>query len=172
MRELYTTEYVNKYAKKLKNYKKSYAIIATIVAILIVGIIIYYALEPYGTKLRTPLLIALISIIILFVTYSFLHFGYTYGSVKKYYNFLVCSACGKRTLSKVTVLNVFYEPVDKNGFDCYRIVVLEWSELSNDYVERTLYIDCQVSVTDLSEGDIVSVYTNANYLLAYKKETL
>ncbi len=172
MRELYTTEYVNKYAKKLKNYKNSYIIIAIIVAILVVGIIVYYALEPYGTKLRIPLLVALIAIIILFVFYSFLHFGYTYGSVKKYYDFLVFSACGNRSLSKVTVLNVYFEPIDKNGFDCYRLVVLEWSESSNDYVERTLYIDCQVSVTDLSEGDIISVYTNSNYLLAYKKETL
>ncbi len=171
MRELYTNECVELYAKKMKRYKISYIVVSVICALLIAGIILWYALEPYGTKLRIPLLVSLICLIVLFITYSFIHFGYTYGSVKKYYEFLVFSVCGKRSLNKVTVLNVLYEPVDKNGFDCYRLEVLEWSSVTNDYVEHTIYIDCQVSVTDLAEGDIVSVYTNSNCLLAYKKET-
>ncbi len=170
MRELYTTDYVNKYANKKKKYKTQYVIVSIIVSLLVVGIIVFYALEPYGTKLRIPLLVALMLLIILFVSYSFLHFGYTYGSVKNYYNFLVCSVCGKRSFSKVTVLNVLYQPLDKGGFDCYRLIALEWSEVANDYVERTLYVDCQVLVDDLKEGDILSIYSNSNYLLAYKKE--
>lgn len=172
MRELYNNEYVNTYSKKLKNYKTSYLIIAIFSILAIAGILVYYAFEPYGTSLRIPLLVALILIIVSFVTYSFVHFGYTYGVVKKYYEFLVYTVCGKRSVSKVTVLSVLYEPVDKNGFDCYRLVVLEWSSTTDDYVEHTIYIDSQVTVTDLKEGDIVSISTNSNYLLAYKKETV
>lgn len=171
MRELYTTEYVEKYARKKNNYKIFYIILSILFGLSIVGIMVYYALEPYGTNLRTPLLIALILLTVSFITYTFIHFGYTYGTVNKYYNFLVFSACNKRIQSKVTILNVLYETVDKDGLDCYRLIVLEWSDVANDYVERTIYIDCQISVTDLKEGDIVTILSNSNFLLAYKKET-
>lgn len=172
MRELYTTEYVNKYIRKRSNYKISYVIISILTAIFVVGLMVYYAFEPYGTNLRVPFLVLIIIVTILFIIYSFIHFGYTYGTVNKYYRYLVFSVCGKRTLSKVTVLNVLRDPVDKDGFDCYRIIILEWSDITNDYVERTLYVDYEISITDLSEGDIITVSTNSNYLLAYKKETV
>ncbi|MBQ3235612.1 MAG: hypothetical protein IJA97_05595 [Clostridia bacterium] len=170
MRELYTTEYVEKYRKLKKRQVITYVVVCILALLLVVGIIIYYAFEPYKTKARIPLMIAMFLVIIAFVTYSFLHFQFIYGSVRKYFNFLLFSACGKRNVDKVTVLSVFSDTVDKSGIDCTRIVVLEWSDAQNDYVEHTIYVDNEVVVDDICEGDILTVATNSSYLLAYKKE--
>lgn len=170
MRELYSSEYVQKYAKLKKRQEVSYWISLAVAVLLIAGIIIFYSFEPYQTKLRIPLMILMFVIAVGFITYSFLFFQFIYGKVRSYYTFLIYSACSKRNVDKVTVLNVFGDIFDKNGVDCTRIVVLEWSDAQNDYVEHTLYVDNEVTVDDVCEGDILTVATNSSYLLAYKKE--
>ncbi|MBO7215305.1 MAG: hypothetical protein J6V66_07445 [Clostridia bacterium] len=170
MRELYTTKYIQGYKDFKKKLEIRYVIVAIISALLIAGVIFIYSLEPYGTKLRIPFMILMFALTTAFILYSFLFFQCTYGKVRIYYTFLLFSVCGPRRIDKVTVLNVFGETVDKSGIDCSRIVVLEWSDAQNDYVEHTIYIDNEVKVDDIFEGDIITVATNSSCLLAYSKE--
>lgn len=172
MRELYSSEYVEKYVKLKKRQMVVYFILLATAVLLIGAIMLIYAMEPYQTKLRIPLMILMCLIAVSFITYTFLFFQFIHGKVVHYYNFLIYTVCTKRVVDKVTVLNVFHDTVDKNGVDCTRMVVLEWSDSQNDYVEHTIYVDNEVVVDDVSEGDIVTIATNSSYLLAYKKETV
>jgi hypothetical protein len=172
MREFYTLSYVNNIKNKRSKQRTIYIIVLVIAVLLVTGIYVYFSTEPYGSKSRTPLLIALIAIIFLTIVYSFLHFDILYGKLNKYYDFLVCNALGIRVTKKVTVLSVSFDTVTKDNLDFYSIVVLDWSDTQNDFVERTLYIDCEIKDVDLKEGEIIKIVTNSNYLLAYEKENV
>ena len=171
MRELYQSDYINRYLKLKKRMLVTYFVIMALSIGALAFILIYYATEPYQTSSRVPLMIAMFAVIVFFIVYSFIFFTITYGKVRSYCNFLLFSVCATRSTDKVTVLNVFNDIVDKNGGDCTRIEVLEWSDAENDFVERMIYVDNEVVVDDVFEGDILTIVTNSKYLLAYNKET-
>ncbi len=170
MKELYSTEYVEKYTKLKKRMEIRYALILIISILAIVADILYYSFEPFETNLRVPLMIVLFALSIFIVAYSFIFFTLTYGRLRSYYHFLIFSVCGRRNVEKITVLGVFGDVVDKSGVDCTRIEILEWSDLADDYVEHVIYVDAEVDASDIVEGDILTVATCGNYLLAYHKE--
>lgn len=170
MRELYSTKYIEKYKKLKKRMEIKYAIILIISVLALAFDVLYYSLEPYETNLRLPLMLIMFAIATFIIAYSFVFFTMTYGRVREYFNFLIFSVCGKRTIKKVTVLGVYGDVVDKGGVDSTKIEVLEWSELADDYVEHVIYVDNELKVNDISEGDIITIATNGNYLLAYVKE--
>ena len=172
MRELYSKDYIQDIKHKRKIQSLIYIIVLAVAISIVVGIYLYFMTLPYGSKARTPLLIVLIVVIFLTITYSFLHFDILYGKLNRYYEYLTCNVCGLRETKKVTVLNVFYQKQTKEKLDFYTIQVLDWSSVQNDFVERTIYIDCEIKVDDIFEGDIVTIVTNSNYLLAYKKENV
>lgn len=172
MKELYTNGYVLNIKNKRSKQKTIYFIVLAVAVLIITGIYIYFSTEPYGANSRTPLLIALISVIFLTIVYSFLHFDILYGRLNKYYDFLVCNVLGARETKKVTVLSVSYDTTTKDNLDFYTITVLDWSEIQNDFVERTIYIDSEIEVKDIKEGEIITIQTNSNYLLAYQKENV
>ncbi len=170
MRELYSTKYIEKYKNVKKRMEIRYVLVLIISILAIAGDLVYYALEPYETNLRVPLMLLLFAVTIFIISYSFVFFSLTYRRVRDYFSFLIFLVCGKRTVEKVTVLGVYGDVVDKSGVDSTRIEVLEWSDLANDYVERVIYVDTELEVTDIAEGDIITVATNGSYLLAYSKE--
>ena len=156
--------------KKKKTLLTIYFVILAIAVASITAIMLIYANEPYGTKLRMPLLIAIILITVIFTAYSFLFFTISYGRLKKYCYYLYYAVFGKKETAKVTLLNYNLSPRDNGGIDFYTINVLIWSDDKNDYVERTVYVDAEFLIEDVKINDIITITTNANYLVAYKKE--
>lgn len=171
MRELYSKDYYLQMTKKKKSLLTLYFSILAFVVLIITAIMIIYANEPYGTKLRVPLMIIMISITVIFIAYSFLFFTITYGRLKKYCFYLYYTVFGSRETAKVTVLDYSLTPKDNGGIDFYSLNVLIWSNAYNDYVERIIYVDCEFSIDDISVNDVLTVVLNSNYLVAYKKET-
>ncbi len=170
MKEFYSIDYYTKFTKKKKSLLTVYFAIFALVTLLLVTIYLIYANEPYGTKLRTPFLIAIISIAVVFIAYSFVFFTITYGRLKKYCFYLYYAVFGNKETAKITVLDYCLQPKDNGGLEFYSLDVLIWSELDQDYVERTIYVDAEFLIDDIKINDIVTVVLNANYLVAYKKE--
>lgn len=170
MREFYQNDYLSEMFKKRKNLILFYAILTCVVVLLLASIIIFYAQLPYGTRLRLPLMIALIVIVVLFVFYSFMFFNITFGRLNKYCEFLAFACRGNIEISKVTVIDFYNQPIDYSGNDFFRVNVLIWSEIENNYVERLIYVDNEFTLEDVKVGDVLTAKLKSNYLLGYKKE--
>ena len=85
MTEFYTTSYLEDVKTKKRNLLISYFVALFIVISIILAIMIIYSKQPFGTDLRTPFLIAIIVITVIFITYSFIFFTISYGRIKNYY---------------------------------------------------------------------------------------
>ena len=168
MTELYSTSYYSKIKKRRQNLLKSFFVVLAIYIAMIVAIMIIYANEPFGTTLRTPLLIALIVFSVAFVIYSFIFFSISYGRLKKYEYYLYFSIFGKHEIIKGTVIEVNNFVKDVSGVDFNSFTALVWSEVKGDYVERSIYVDCEFNV-DVKEGDVLTLKLNSSYLLGYEK---
>lgn len=172
MTELYSTSYLDKIKSKKQNLLISYFAILFITLALILTIMIIYSNEPFGTNLRLPFIIVLVIITVAFITYSFIFFTISYGRLKKYYNYLYYALFSKTEITKVTVISVTKEIREVVGVEFYTLNVLTWSNTENDYVERNIYVDCEIGVDNFNKNDVLTVKLNANYLLAYKKENI
>ncbi len=172
MTEFYTTSYLDDIKNKKRNLLISYFAALFIVISMILAIMIIYSKQPFGTDLRTPFLIAIIVLTVIFIIYSFIFFSISYGRIKKYYNYLYNALFCKPEFAKVTVLSVYKDVREVVGVEFYTLNVLCWSNLKNDYVERNVYVDCEFGVDNFNKNDVLSVKLNANYLLGYQKENL
>lgn len=172
MTELYTTDYLDKIKSKKQNLLISYFIMLGVAFAIVTIIMIIYSKEPFGTKLRLPFIIALIVICVFFVVYSFIFFNISYGRIKKYYNFVYYALFSKLDVERVTVIANYNQIREVLGVDFYTLNVLCWSSIENDYVERNLYVDCELDIENFSKNDVLTVKLNSNYLVAYKKENL
>ena len=172
MTELYTTKYLDKIKLKKRNLLISYFVALGVVIAIITAIMIIYANEPYGTNLRIPFIIALVAICVFFIVYSFIFFNISYGRIKNYYNFVYHALFSKQEIEKVTVIANYNQVREVLGVEFYSLTVLCWSNIENDYVERNLYVDCELNIENFSKNDVLTVRLNSNYLVAYKKENL
>lgn len=170
MTEFYSINYYQSIMKKKNDALKVYAFVSLIFVFMVVLLMILYANEPYGTSLRTPFLIVLIAITVIFVGYSFVFFVITYGRLKKYCFYLYYAVFGSKESAKVTILNYDLTPKDNGGIDFYTLNVLIWSDTDNNYVERTIYVDAEFTIEDIKINQILTVELNGNYLVAYQKE--
>lgn len=170
MREFYEYNYLSAMFKKRKNLIIFYTILAVICLLAVVAIIIFYSKLPYGTNLRYPLMITMIVIVTLFSVYSFVFFNITFGRLNKYCDYLSYACRGNAEITKVTVLDFYNQPIEHSGNDFFRVNVLIWSDIQNDFVERMLYVDNEFSLDDVNVGDVITVKVKSNCLLGYKKE--
>ena len=74
---------------------------------------------------------------------------------------------GNKQSCDVTVLRTNEYLQDKNDVYFKSFDVLEWSELKNDYVERTLFYDCNFDL-DFKENQMLNIIICGNTLLAYE----
>lgn len=171
MRQLYNKNNVISNEKQLKILLAIYLLIALIFLGGIVTCIVLFANEPFGTSKRVPLLIIMLAIAVVTVVFSFFYFNLIFGPVKKYVDFLKYTVFGKRNTLSLTILDVFYQPMNYKGLDFYRISTLEWNDIKNDFVERTVLVDESIVINDLKAGDIVKCQLAQSCLVAYEKDS-
>ena len=172
MTELYSTSEFLNIKKKLRNLLISY-FVALVVCILAVTIImIIYANEPFGTPLRIPFLIVLILICVLFVAYSFVFFNIKFSKLRKYQYFIYFAINGKNKEEKATIISISNAIVEINGFDCYSLEALVWSDIESDYVTRLVYFDAEKDMSEIEVDKVYDLSINSNYIVAYRKVSL
>lgn len=168
MVQLYDKDYVLKTKRQRDLLLALFIGVITAFVVGIVAIILIYANEPFNTDKKPLLMGLMLTFAVLCVCFTFLFYMLVYSRVNKYYLFMITTVFCPYKEFKTTVINVLFEPQDYNGIDFYRLLVLEWSEHQNDFVERTILVDAEKSLSGVKKGDIITVRVNANTLLAYK----
>ena len=171
MKQLYFKKNVDVNDKQRKVLLALYFIVAIILLGGIVSCIVLFALEPYGTAKRIPLMVSMFVIAVVLVIFSFVYFSLVYKPVKKYVDFLKYTVFGKRNTVSLTVLDFYYQPQEYKGVNFYRILTLEWNDVRKDFVERILLVDAEIEINDLNKGDIVNCEIASSCLVAYSKES-
>ena len=169
MTSLYNKTYLNNIKKQKNKLLALYLILLGVVLLIEAGIIVYYALQPFGNNLTEPLKILMFSIAIVFVLFSGVYLSITYGRVLRYYQFLLNLLYSKKAKLTATVISIGYETKTSAGVDFYTMDVLEWSETQNDYVKHIILIDNEFKNLDINEGDIITITTSLNALMEYSK---
>ena len=170
MKQLYSTKNVDVSDKQRKILLAVYFIVAAILLAGIATCIIVYANEPFGTTLRTPLMVIMFVLAVVLIIFSFFYFRLVYEPVKKYVHFLKYTVFGKRDTVSLTVLDFYYQQQEYRGLDYYRISTLEWNEVRKDFVERIVLVDVHIDLEDVAVGDIITCQLANSCLVAYSKE--
>lgn len=171
MKQLYSKKNVDVNDKQRKILLVVYFLVAVILLGGIVSCIVIYALEPFGTTKKIPLMVSMFAIAVVLVIFSFVYFSLVYKPVKKYVDFLKYTVFGKRNRVSLTVLDFYYQPQEHKGVDYYRISTLEWNDVRKDFVERIVLVDASILIDDLNKGDIVNCELASSCLVAYSKES-
>ena len=168
MIELYSEELYIKENKRRIKYLLVYLALLFIVIAIETALLVYFATRPFGTPLETPLLIIILSLGGVFTAFSVLYLTIPYGRLKKYCDILCDFLDNEKVTSDVTVINFDYTVTVKYGVDFYRLNLLEWSEIEDDYVERSVLVDNEIKNLDFNSGDILKITTTSNMLIAYE----
>ena len=172
MTELYSALEYLKIKKNKRNLLIFYFASLIVCLVAIVVIMLIYSNEPFGTPLRTPFLIAIIVICVLFVVYSFVFLGIKFGRLKKYQYFVYYSVYGRFESIRATIISVNNSISEIGGFDCRSLEVLAWSDIENDYVTRLIYYDVEKQIPDVKVDDVLTFKLSSNYIVAYRKESV
>ncbi len=171
MTNFYTNEYLEKIKRQKNKLLTIYFIILAVCVLIEVVVIGFNAYLPYMHEYKTLLTIILYATGVLFTVFSFLYLQITYGKVSEYYKFVSQTMIKRKTTSSVTVIRIHYQ-TQTNKIDYYTIDVLEWSNTENDYVERTVLVDCEFKDLDFKVDEILTITTSSNFLTAYKRSDL
>ena len=167
---LYNNSYYNKIKKQKNKLLTIYLVLLVLAVIALTAIIVFYALQPYGTTLKTPLMISMFALIICFTLFSGVYLSIVYGRVNKYLKYLNSLILGKKCTFSATVISVNFGDYRTNyGVDFYTVDVLDWSTTQNDYVNHKIFIDAEFKNLDFNEGDMLTVITSLNTLMEFKK---
>ena len=169
MTALYNKTYYNQIKKQKNKLLIVYLVLLSIALISVAGIIVYYALQPYGTNKKIPLMIAMFLITCIFTLFSGVYLSIPYGRVKKYYAFLTSLLYGKKQKFNVTVISISGEDRSNYGVDFYVLEVIEWSDTQNDYVNHKILVDNEFKNLDINEGDMLTITTSLNALMEFSK---
>ena len=167
---LYNQTLYNQIKKQKNKLLTVYFILLSITVLLTVGIIIFYALQPYGNNYKNSLKYLMFAIVICFSFFSGVYLSIVYGRVSKYFYFLNSLKVGKKYTFAATVVCVNYGDTKTNyGVDFYTLEVLEWSDSQKDYVNHKIFIDAEFKNLDINEGDMLTITTSLNTLMEFKK---
>ena len=170
MTALYNKTYYNQIKKQKNKLLTIYFILLAIAILFVAGIIVFYALQPYGTDKKTSLMVAMFLITCIFTLFSGVYLSIPYGRVSKYYKFLTNLLYSKKQSFNVTVVSIGGENKTNYGVDFYTLEVLEWSDTQNDYVKHKILVDNEFKNLDVNEGDMLTITTSLNALMEFSKK--
>ncbi|MBO4262454.1 MAG: hypothetical protein J5903_01570 [Clostridia bacterium] len=172
MKNVYTeSDYEN--ALKLKNRLLLIYFIALGVVLAVCGVIFtLYLLLPYPStdevKSKSDLyLFSVCFITSVFIICSAVYLGIPYKRARRYFIALDDVKTGQKQKSVSTFLQFDTTTTEVGGVDYNVMVVLEWSDKTQEYMRRNVLIDKEKPLPELKNGDIIVYVTHANVLLSY-----
>ena len=165
---LYSNDYVNSIYKKRNKILAIYLVTLFIAVSSLVGILVFFALQPYGYEKKGLLKFLMYVIIVVFVLFSGLYLEIIFSRINKYKSKLQEILSCKKSEILATVLQINYQITSKNNVDFYTITILEWSSVRKDYVEHSILVDNEIKHLPFKENDIITLITANNVLIGYK----
>ncbi|MBO5926318.1 MAG: hypothetical protein J6Q38_02005 [Clostridia bacterium] len=167
MTTFYTKSYLKNLKKKIDFRLSLILAVIGITLIINLGMIIFFANQPYGSGLKNIFQIFSCVISTLTVIFCGLYYSILYQPSKKYLKSIESAIFGKKDKFTASVLRFNNELFNKGGVDYYRFDVLAWSDVKKDYAERSIFYDVNIPI-NLQENQMVEVVVSANILLGFE----
>ena len=107
------------------------------------------------------------AISVLFAAFSFVYLCIPYRRAKYYLKMLNDIKYGEKVRDEGTFLQNYLNVSVTRHVDFYAMATLEWSERSQEYVRRNVFVDKEKEMPNLKNGDMIVYYTHANVLVSY-----
>lgn len=101
------------------------------------------------------------------VILSFIYLGIPYKRAKAYFRLLDDIKIGQKVTNVSTFLQNDDSITEVGKVDFHTMVVLEWSDKTQEFMRRHVLVDKEKPMPDLKNGDIITYVTHANVLLSY-----
>ena len=98
---------------------------------------------------------------------SFIYLGIPYKRARAYFRLLDDIKIGQKVKNESTFLQNDESIVEVGNVDFRTMVVLEWSEKTQEFMRRHVLVDKEKPLPNLKNGDIICYVTHANVLLSY-----
>ena len=98
---------------------------------------------------------------------SFIYLGIPYKRAKAYFRLLNDIKIGQKVKNVSTFLQNDESVVEVGNVDFHTMVVLEWSDKTQEFMRRHVLVDKEKPMPKLTNGDIITYITHANVLLSY-----
>ena len=172
MTNLYTDD---DYIKAKKNKKtlltRYFAVIAVLLAVCLVLFVCFLQLPYQSTseliKEKNIYLVSVCCISVIGVIFSVIYIGIPYKRAKYYFRFLDDTKTGDKQMSVSTFVKNDEGITEVGYVDYHTMIVLEWSDKTQEYMRRHVLVDKEKPMPDLKNGDIIKYVTHANCLLSY-----
>ncbi len=103
----------------------------------------------------------------IFIVFSFVFLGICFKRVSARLKAIQESFDGEKTESEITFIS-FDERIETVRFVEYKIInAIEWSEKTQDFMDREILFDKEKPFPDFQKGDIIKIRTHANVLISY-----
>ena len=87
--------------------------------------------------------------------------------MKYYFRFLDDTKTGDKQMSVSTFVKNDEGITEVGYVDYHTMIVLEWSDKTQEYMRRHVLVDKEKQMPDFKNGDIIKYVTYANVLLSY-----
>ncbi|MBO6263104.1 MAG: hypothetical protein J6N93_02365 [Clostridia bacterium] len=102
-----------------------------------------------------------------FAVFSFIYLGIPFKRARYYFRMLDDIKTGQKQKSESTFLQNDMSVTEVGNVDFHTMVVLEWSDKTQEYMRRNVLVDKEKPMPKLKNGDIIVYTTHANVLLSY-----
>ena len=103
----------------------------------------------------------------LIAAFSFVFLGIPFKRASAYYGLLNDIRTGQKQKNVSTFLSNEEDIETVRNVDFRVMIVLEWSDKTQEYMRRHVLVDKEKPMPELNKGDIITYVTHANVLLSY-----
>ena len=135
-------------------------------------IFILYLRLPYPStpdiqKLSTLYMVINCVITAIAIILSFIYLGIPYKRARAYFRLLHDIKIGQKVKNVSTFIQNDESISEVGNVDFHTMVVLEWSDKTQEFMRRHVLVDKEKPMPNLKNGDIITYVTHANVLLSY-----
>ena len=172
MINVYKQEDYENALKLKKKLLRFYFLGLSVFLVATITIFILYLRLPYPSTKKlenTTTLYLVINCVItsIAIILSFIYLGIPYKRAKAYFRLLNDIKIGQKVKSVSTFIQNDESIVEVGKVDFRTLVVLEWSDKTQEFMRRHVLVDKEKPMPNLNNGDIITYVTHSNILLSY-----
>lgn len=172
MTNLYTDADYDNALKLKKRLLTAYFIVLAVFAAVCAMLFAFYLQLPYQSTQelidkKNVYLVTICAISVVAVVLSVVYLCVPYKRAKWYFRYLDDIKTGDKQINVSTFVKNEEDITEVGNVDYRVMVVLEWSDKTQEYMRRHVLVDKEKEMPKFNNGDIIKYVTHANCLLSY-----